>query len=139
MHVLRMVGTSSLASPKAVKESGMILLTCLADCGSLKERGLEDLSSRTTVAHIILSNNAGSTTDLGDVAQIDPTGGDLTCDEAAGAKIANTFAFSFLTDDTVLGNHVELTAGERKDRRIERSALRDGDVLKTHVGEIQRV
>jgi hypothetical protein len=138
-NVLRMVGAGGLASPKTGEEFGMTFLTCLIDGGSLEERRFENLAARSAVTHIILSDDTGSTSDLVDAAKIDPTGGDLTCDEATGAKITNAFALSFVADDTVLSYHVEFTAGERKDGRIVGSALRDGDVLAAHDGERKRL
>ncbi|KAI6763896.1 hypothetical protein HG530_007685 [Fusarium avenaceum] len=138
-NVLRVVGAGGLASPKAVEESGMVFLTCLVDCESFEEGRFENLAARSAVTHIILSDNTGSTSDLADAAKIDPTGGDLTCDEATGTKVANAFALRFVADDTVLSYHVEFTAGERKDGRIVGGALRDGDVLAAHVGERTRL
>jgi len=126
------VGASVLRMPELLKEGRVLLPSGVGNSRSLQESGLKDLSVLTTISNVVLSSGARGTSDLGDRAKIDSVGRDDAGDDTASAEEADAGAARKITDDAVVGDHVELAASEGHLGRAQRSALRDGDGLNTH-------
>ena len=117
----------------------MFLPSRIRNSRSLQEGGLKDLSVLTTISNVVLPSGARSTSNLGDRAEIDSIGRDDAGDGTASAEEADAGTAREITDDAVVGDHVELATSKRHLGSAHRSALRDGDGFNTHFVVVVKV
>ena len=127
------VGASVLRVPELLEERRVFLPSRVGNGRSLQEGRLKDLSVLTTISNVVLPSGARCTSNLGDRAEIDSIGRDDAGDGTASAEEADAGAAREITDDAVVGDHVELATSKRHLGSAHRSALRDGDGFNTHV------
>jgi hypothetical protein len=106
------VGASGFRVPELMKALRVLLPSGVGDSRSLQEGGLKDLSVLTTISNIVLSSGARGTSNLGDGTEIDSISRDNAGDGTAGSEEADAGAARKITDDAVVGDHVELATSE---------------------------